>query len=72
MADNIDTCSICGKEIPPGPDFCSTECELKAALIALLATDAHSTKCAFAGCNCGMIEKYKLARAEAVALLRKV
>src|ERR1700726_1006814 len=30
-ADQIDTCLVCGKEIPPGPDFCSNECELKAA-----------------------------------------
>lgn len=28
--DNIDTCLVCGTEIPPGPDFCSTECEARA------------------------------------------
>ena len=25
--DNIDTCLVCNKEIPPGPDFCGPECE---------------------------------------------
>jgi len=25
--DNIDTCLVCGTEIPPGPDFCSASCE---------------------------------------------
>jgi ribosomal protein L24E len=30
--DNIDTCLVCGKEIPPGPDFCSAECETYFAL----------------------------------------
>jgi Uncharacterized protein containing a Zn-ribbon (DUF2116) len=25
--DNIDTCLVCGTEIPPGPDFCSETCE---------------------------------------------
>ena len=29
--DNIDTCLVCGVEIPPGPDFCGAECEAKAA-----------------------------------------
>jgi hypothetical protein len=28
--DNIDTCLVCGTEVPPGPDFCSAECEEKA------------------------------------------
>jgi ribosomal protein L24E len=28
--DNIDQCLVCGQEIPPGPDFCSEECEQKA------------------------------------------
>lgn len=27
--DNIDTCIVCGKEIPPGPDCCSVKCEKK-------------------------------------------
>lgn len=26
---HIDTCLICGREIPPGPDVCSPECEDK-------------------------------------------
>jgi hypothetical protein len=30
MPDNIDTCLVCGTEIPPGPDFCGPECEKKA------------------------------------------
>jgi hypothetical protein len=25
--DNIDTCLICGAEVPPGPDFCGGTCE---------------------------------------------
>ena len=32
MTDNIDTCIVCGTEIPPGPDFCSTQCEITAGL----------------------------------------
>lgn len=28
-SDVIDWCIVCGKEIPPGPDFCSDECEIK-------------------------------------------
>ncbi len=32
-SDNIDVCLVCGKEIPPGPDYCSKECEEKANLI---------------------------------------
>lgn len=28
--DAIDECLMCGTEVPPGPDFCSTECEAKA------------------------------------------
>jgi hypothetical protein len=28
--DNIDTCLVCDTEVPPGPDFCSAECEEKA------------------------------------------
>lgn len=27
--DLIDTCLVCGVEIPPGPDTCSAECETK-------------------------------------------
>lgn len=27
MTDTIDTCLVCGKEIPPGPDSCGSECE---------------------------------------------
>lgn len=27
--DCIDTCAVCGVEIPPGPDTCSNECETK-------------------------------------------
>jgi predicted nucleic acid-binding Zn ribbon protein len=27
--DNRDYCQVCGKEIPPGPDFCSLTCEEK-------------------------------------------
>jgi hypothetical protein len=27
---NIDTCLVCGTEVPPGPDFCSSECEERA------------------------------------------
>ena len=23
VEDNVDTCLVCNKEIPPGPDFCS-------------------------------------------------
>lgn len=26
--DNVDTCLVCGKGIPPGPDFCSMNCEV--------------------------------------------
>ena len=29
IKDNKDTCLVCNKEIPPGPDFCGTECEEK-------------------------------------------
>jgi hypothetical protein len=29
--DNRDHCLVCGKEIPPGPDFCGLECEARAA-----------------------------------------
>lgn len=28
-SDVIDQCMVCGKEIPPGPDCCSDECEVK-------------------------------------------
>jgi hypothetical protein len=28
MSDNIDVCLVCSKEIPPGPDFCSADCEV--------------------------------------------
>jgi hypothetical protein len=28
--DNIDTCLVCDTEVPPGPDFCSSECEERA------------------------------------------
>lgn len=44
--------------------------ELEQALEILLATDGHTTKCAFTGCTCGSIEDYKAARAEACRLLR--
>lgn len=27
--DDMDTCWVCDKLIPPGPDFCSPECETK-------------------------------------------
>jgi hypothetical protein len=30
VPDNIDTCLVCGTEIPPGPDFCGDECEERA------------------------------------------
>ena len=30
LEDHIDTCLVCGTEIPPGPDFCSKTCEGKA------------------------------------------
>ena len=30
--DVIDTCLICGQEIPPGPDFCSDVCEERAKI----------------------------------------
>lgn len=30
IEDNIDQCLNCGKEIPPGPDFCSKDCEEEA------------------------------------------
>lgn len=29
VRDNIDTCAVCGKEIPPGPNCCSPECDKK-------------------------------------------
>lgn len=29
--DNVDSCLVCGKEIPPGPDCCSPECDKKYA-----------------------------------------
>lgn len=32
--DNRDFCLFCSIEIPPGPDFCSPECEGKAKAIA--------------------------------------
>lgn len=31
-SDNVDTCLVCGKEIPPGPDCCSPECDTKYAV----------------------------------------
>lgn len=30
--DNIDTCAVCGQEIPPGPNCCSPECDTKYAV----------------------------------------
>ena len=27
--DNIDTCLVCGTEVPPGPDFCGSKCETR-------------------------------------------
>ena len=36
IMDNRDYCFKCDKEIPPGPDFCSPECELEASLIHIL------------------------------------
>jgi hypothetical protein len=33
MEDNRDYCLMCDAEIPPGPDFCSDECEERARKI---------------------------------------
>lgn len=52
--------------------------EVCAALRKLLASDGHPNTCSFIrsietrGCSCGSVEEYKVARAEAVALLRKL
>lgn len=39
--DNIDTCTVCGKEIPPGPDFCGHACETKFVLVQDLARELY-------------------------------
>lgn len=39
MTDHIDTCIVCGKEIPPGPDCCSTECDAILARVMAAAPD---------------------------------
>jgi hypothetical protein len=41
--DNRDYCPVCNKEIPPGPDFCSTECEV-AFWAQSLDTDSSMVK----------------------------
>ena len=32
-SDSLDTCLVCGKEVPPGPDFCGEVCEAFAASV---------------------------------------
>jgi len=27
LSPNVDTCLACGRDIPPGPDFCGPACE---------------------------------------------
>lgn len=39
--DNIDTCTVCEKEIPPGPDFCGHACETKFVLVQDLARELY-------------------------------
>lgn len=44
IMDTIDSCVICGKEIPPGPDFCSDECEQAAARMFADEVKAYLSK----------------------------
>lgn len=49
--DAIDTCLVCGKEVPPGPDFCSIRCEMICATVEVCVDMANRYDEDIEGCD---------------------